>query len=341
MIRSTVGALSAASLTAMALASNGNAQPLAHPQAAAKAIDEIAALCTSLNGEPTIDETRVAQRVDISGDGILDFEIEAVTCDFGKGPKLQTALYFSDPAQFGSFFQAFVLNLEGYAIRVEDDTTPTFVSAMGKRACDAPDHVLDGLSDGVCVLQQRFSYKNGFEFVAEDTPMERSEFVAGIAGNHSLFLDASAATGVAASADDPAPVKSASPTATADPRSTATYKAAIRQLKTMHTMCRQVGGRMVYEDGHLVEMSLSADGVPDFALDSTRAYCDGAVSMFCGSHGCSLDVFASSGGRVIEGAYTLFDVNLDADGVDYGCPSGGRGQIIYTAGKLTPVGCRG
>lgn len=55
------------------------------------------------------------------------------------------------------------------------------------------------------------------------------------------------------------------------------YEAAINELRVMHQSCAAMGGTMVYDDGHLVEVTFTDDGIADYVLIAEKAYCDGAA----------------------------------------------------------------
>ncbi|MBV6657722.1 MAG: hypothetical protein KI785_08150 [Devosiaceae bacterium] len=121
--------------------------------------------------------------------------------------------------------------------------------------------------------------------------------------------------------------------------SQAAFQAAIGELREMHASCESMGGSMVYDDGHLVETVFSDDGQPDFVVLAERAYCDGAASLFCGSRGCAVSVFATIKGDVVSGGFSLFGPEVSADRVTYGCPNGGRGDVLFTGGGFDVSGC--
>lgn len=63
-------------------------------------------------------------------------------------------------------------------------------------------------------------------------------------------------------------------------------------------------------------MDLNGDGVPDYALDQGAYFCDGAASLFSGSGGSQLVVWASNGPgalvtKVFDGGH--FGIKVDAE----------------------------
>jgi hypothetical protein len=117
------------------------------------------------------------------------------------------------------------------------------------------------------------------------------------------------------------------------------YAAALDELRGMHQSCAGMGGTMVYDDGHLVEVTFTDDGVADFVLIAEKAYCDGAASLFCGSGGCAVTAFASSKGGVVVGPYTLHNPQPEDAALTHTCRNGGEGALTFADGDFRLTGC--
>ncbi len=117
------------------------------------------------------------------------------------------------------------------------------------------------------------------------------------------------------------------------------YEAAIDELRGMHQSCAAMGGTMVYDDGHLVEVTFTDDGVADFVLIAEKAYCDGAASLFCGSGGCAVTAFASNKDGVVIGPFTLHNPQAQASSLTHTCRSGDEGALTFVDGDFRLTGC--
>lgn len=117
------------------------------------------------------------------------------------------------------------------------------------------------------------------------------------------------------------------------------YEAAINELRGMHQSCAAMGGSMIYDDGHLVEVTFTDDGVADYVLIAEKAYCDGAASLFCGSGGCAVTAFASNKGSVVVGPFTLHNPTPEAAALTHTCRSGEEGQLTFADGDFRLTGC--
>ncbi|MCJ2060121.1 hypothetical protein MKL09_26770 [Methylobacterium sp. J-048] len=52
--------------------------------------------------------------------------------------------------------------------------------------------------------------------------------------------------------------------------------------------------------GFIKRQDVNGDGVPDFILDYGRFQCGDNITYWCGSAGCTMQIFASSDGRFIK-----------------------------------------
>jgi hypothetical protein len=59
--------------------------------------------------------------------------------------------------------------------------------------------------------------------------------------------------------------------------------------------CRAIGGRLSVGPGYVSRADFNRDGMPDYILDNSKLGCSASASMFCGSHGCSRDIYVSRG----------------------------------------------
>ncbi|WP_439578221.1 hypothetical protein [Elioraea sp.] len=87
--------------------------------------------------------------------------------------------------------------------------------------------------------------------------------------------------------------------------------------------CREAGGTPSLNPGYETRVDLNGDGIEDYILDFQQFTCANAWSYFCGSAGCPLAVFISSGGgfknqslghvqgwRLIQGSPPVIEVSL-------------------------------
>ncbi len=68
------------------------------------------------------------------------------------------------------------------------------------------------------------------------------------------------------------------------------------EVRKADASCRKLRGRPRYEPLDLVKAEdISADGVEDFFIDYSAYACRGSGQIFCGSGGCTLQIFLSAG----------------------------------------------
>jgi hypothetical protein len=68
------------------------------------------------------------------------------------------------------------------------------------------------------------------------------------------------------------------------------------EIRKADDACRKDGGRPAYEPLQLVRAEdISNDGIEDFFIDYSKYTCRGQGQTFCGSGGCSLQIFLSAG----------------------------------------------
>ncbi|MCA0317971.1 MAG: hypothetical protein LCH88_07875 [Proteobacteria bacterium] len=58
--------------------------------------------------------------------------------------------------------------------------------------------------------------------------------------------------------------------------------------------CRQMGGRFAPGPSYTQTADFNGDGVPDYLVDDNHNPCQGTQSIYCGSGGCSIEVYISS-----------------------------------------------
>ncbi len=58
--------------------------------------------------------------------------------------------------------------------------------------------------------------------------------------------------------------------------------------------CLQMGGRFAPGPNYTQTADFNGDGVPDYLVDDNHNPCQGAHSIYCGSGGCSIEVYISS-----------------------------------------------
>jgi hypothetical protein len=60
--------------------------------------------------------------------------------------------------------------------------------------------------------------------------------------------------------------------------------------------CTDVGGKPAEGAGFATVRDLDGNGVEDWVLDFERFECDGAASLFCGTGGCTLEIYLGRDG---------------------------------------------
>ncbi len=66
------------------------------------------------------------------------------------------------------------------------------------------------------------------------------------------------------------------------------------ELAELFQMCREAGGKPHAQKSMLLRADLNGDGIGDYVLDPDGLYCDGAASLFSGSGGRIITVFAGT-----------------------------------------------
>lgn len=58
--------------------------------------------------------------------------------------------------------------------------------------------------------------------------------------------------------------------------------------------CRESGGRPSAKRSYIQTADFNDDGRPDYVVDDGESNCDGASASYCGSGGCSIEVYVST-----------------------------------------------
>jgi hypothetical protein len=79
------------------------------------------------------------------------------------------------------------------------------------------------------------------------------------------------------------------------PASAQSYPPAVlRELEQLRSGCE---GAFRAKPGAIYSQDLDRDGVPEWIIDGSALECDGRSEDYCGSGGCSYDVFVRRGGE--------------------------------------------
>lgn len=107
--------------------------------------------------------------------------------------------------------------------------------------------------------------------------------------------------------------------------------------KAQADLRRECNGKAVFEPGFQTTADINGDGLPDYFLDYGKLDCDGTRGMYCGSAGCTLDIYVSSGGRYVQG----YGTNTQGWSIDR---SGDRATLVMelhgsACGRIGAQGC--
>jgi hypothetical protein len=109
--------------------------------------------------------------------------------------------------------------------------------------------------------------------------------------------------------------------------------------------CAEAGGKLAPPEKAIRRLDLDGDGRDDFILDDRRLACRGAPG-WCGSGGCSIEVFLSSAAGGLKSVLTEL-------GSGYSVKTSGRGPVVifktregtvayrFAEGCAIPTGRRG
>ncbi|MEA3642064.1 MAG: hypothetical protein VBE63_19300 [Lamprobacter sp.] len=73
-----------------------------------------------------------------------------------------------------------------------------------------------------------------------------------------------------------------------------------KQIEELSSTCRGVGGKLVNPKQAILSADLNQDSQPDYVIDQSAMICDGAATVFSGSGGSHVDVFASTSSGYIN-----------------------------------------
>jgi hypothetical protein len=85
--------------------------------------------------------------------------------------------------------------------------------------------------------------------------------------------------------------------------------------------CTEAGGKLAAPEKAIRRLDLDGDGRDDFILDDRRLACSKGAPGWCGSGGCSMEVFLSSAAGGLKSVLTEF-------GSGYSVKTSGRGPVV-------------
>lgn len=79
-------------------------------------------------------------------------------------------------------------------------------------------------------------------------------------------------------------------------------------------MCQEAGGKFSATNAYIQQADLNGDGITDYVMDDAQISCEGAESLFAGSGGSAVTVFAGTqNGAAKVFSQNVFAVKLERD----------------------------